>query len=289
MSFLHRFQGLTPRGGLRYVCNEALSSIFEKPRETSTVPSLLVSEIFRSVQGEGPNTGKPSVFLRLGVCNLSCSWCDTPYTWLYKDSKLAEIKRRASEMKTTTTLNKVYSKRDELRKMSMSDTIVEVNNLARDKVRNLVITGGEPLLHKKPLLYLLPSFIQKGFDVEFETNGTISPHGLPHTVHLNVSPKLSNSLMRQEQRLNFRVLHECMRFPSSVLKFVVDGVSELNEVQDIVKELGIDPSRVYLMPQGTDSDTIRKRGRWLVNACLEHGFRYTHRIHVELWGDKRGV
>ncbi|KAI0564621.1 Aldolase-type TIM barrel [Gracilaria domingensis] len=242
----------------RYMRSKAMRHRPEQVKERLTTPSLLVSEIFRSVQGEGPNSGKPSIFLRLGVCNLCCAWCDTPYTWLYTGSRLAEIEKRASEVGARTPLNKVYSKRDELRKLSVFDTVGEVNKLARDGVKNLVITGGEPLLHKKPLLHLLPCFIQQGFDIEFETNGTISPDGLPHIVHLNVSPKLSNSLMQQKQRLNFRVLQECMQFPSSVLKFVVDEASDLNEVHGIVKELGTDPSRVYLMPQGTVSISFRE-------------------------------
>ncbi|PXF50176.1 7-carboxy-7-deazaguanine synthase [Gracilariopsis chorda] len=244
--------------------------------------------MFRSVQGEGPNTGRPSVFLRLGVCNLSCAWCDTPYTWLFSQDKLNEVNKRAAEHGKSTPFNTTFKKHDELRRLPVADAFDELTNLA-DGVKAIVITGGEPLLHKKPLLHLLPRFIREGYEIEFETNGTVSPDGLPAAVHLNVSPKLSNSLMRNETRLNFQVLQQCMRFRSSVLKFVVDGPSDLDEINDIVQKLGVHPNRVYLMPQGTNSETIRKRGRWLVDVCIEHGFQYTHRVHVELWGDKRGV
>lgn len=212
--------------------------------------SLLVSEIFRSVQGEGPNTGRPSVFVRLGVCNLSCAWCDTPYTWLFSTEKLNEVNKRAAEHGKTTPFNTSFKKSDELKRLATTDAFAEITKLANG-VKAIVITGGEPLLHKKPLLDLVPRFIKEGYKIEFETNGTISPEGLPAAVHLNVSPKLSNSLMRKETRLNYPVLQQCMRFQSSVLKFVVDGPSDLKEIHDIVRKLGVDPSRVYLMPKGT--------------------------------------
>lgn len=229
--------------------NARLSPKTERP--LSEAPSIQVSEIFRSVQGEGPHAGRPSVFLRLGVCNLSCAWCDTPYTWLFSESRLTQVSKRAKEAAIPVPFEKVYNKSEELQKLSIHEIFSQVDALARDSVKAIVITGGEPLLHKKPLLSLLPRFNKNGFSIEFETNGTISPEGLPLNTHLNVSPKLSNSLMPQNIRLNFPVLEQFCQFPSSIFKFVVGSPSDLEEVRFIVNKLGLDSDRVYLMPQGT--------------------------------------
>lgn len=215
-------------------------------------PTLQVSEIFKSVQGEGPFTGRPSVFLRLGICNLSCAWCDTPYTWLFDKERLEKVQARiARSAKPEFVVPKLYDKSDELRRLNVFDVIEDIADHAGPSVRNIVITGGEPLLHKKPLLHAVHAFIERGFSIEFETNGTISPTGLPSRVHLNVSPKLSNSIQPQNLRINMSVLKECLTFPSSILKFVINDQSDVGEVLDLVKTLKIEAHRVYLMPQGS--------------------------------------
>ena len=61
----------------------------------SPISNLKVSEIFDSIQGEGPSTGTPSIFLRLSTCNLKCSWCDTKYTW---DWQNYDIKKEIKEI-----------------------------------------------------------------------------------------------------------------------------------------------------------------------------------------------
>lgn len=313
----------------------------EQLKRSNTNPTLQVSEIFKSVQGEGPFTGRPSIFLRLGVCNLSCVWCDTPYTWLFTDERLQKIRTRVEASSAPDTpIPNVYKKKDELTHRAADDVIHDVLNLADSSVQNVVITGGEPLLHKKPLLQVVDTFIQHGFSIEFETNGTISPAGLPSQVHLNVSPKLSNSLQPHHMRVNIDNLKTCLQFPSSVLKFVIDNRADIDEALDIVKSVNLDAQRVYLMPQGSvsflqhlpayfsssirsacnhglgaglvftilitdavvervrldgfvqlkqNSELIGKKGRWLVETCLQYGFQYSHRLHVELWGTKRGV
>jgi 7-carboxy-7-deazaguanine synthase len=155
----------------------------------------------------------------------------------------------------------------------------------------VVITGGEPLLHAKPLHALVPRLLDNGFRIEFETNGTISPGALPAVagVHFNVSPKLSNSCQSEGTRLNYGVLTELMARPSAVLKFVVAQERDMDEVAEIVGRLGVAADRVFLMPQGKHAGALRERGAWLVDMCRAHGFQYSHRVHVELWGDVRGV
>lgn len=239
---------------------KSLSSIDTAPlsnRHSDRVPILRVSEVFRSLQGEGPFTGKPSIFLRLGICNLNCVWCDTAYTWLFDPKRLQEIRDRVAASSTPNLkLPSVYNKALELTREPADAVTDRVLALAGRSVRNVVITGGEPLLHKRPLQSVVRNLLDSGFTIEFETNGTISPHGLPSKVHLNVSPKLSNSIQSYEARINLPVLKQCVAFPSSILKFVVDGQEDMEEVLNIVETVGIESQRVFLMPQGAVSHFV---------------------------------
>lgn len=228
----------------------------------STRRTLQVSEIFKSVQGEGPFCGVPSIFLRLGICNLSCVWCDTSYTWLFNEKRLNKVRQNIAQhsspaVRASKTYNlQVYDKSSELRRYSIAEISDQISSLAQHSVRNIVITGGEPLLHKKHIIPLIHPFVDRGFSIEFETNGTISPDLLgsyAQHIHFNVSPKLSNSLQPYEQRINLDVLRQCLEFPSSVLKFVVDNLDDVKELVDIVEATGAPPSRVHLMPQGSVS------------------------------------
>jgi 7-carboxy-7-deazaguanine synthase len=274
----------------------------------SSEPSLRVSEIFSSVQGEGPHVGRPSIFLRLGLCNLSCTWCDTPYTWLFSEGRLARVTAAAADAArdghaaSTTSADvaalAAYVKDDELEKVGVWRVRERIQTLAIPATRAVVITGGEPLLHAKPLRGLVKSLVDGGFSIEFETNGTISPAGLGlaaiegvgrGVVHFNVSPKLANSCQPESLRLNYAVLAELMDCPSAVLKFVVDRDEDLAQVVTIVDKLGVDGNKVYLMPQGKNPGELREKGAWLVEQCMRLGYKYAHRVHVELWGDKRGV
>lgn len=267
-----------------------------RPNSAETEPVLRVSEIFGSIQGEGPFTGRPSVFLRLGHCNLSCAWCDTPYTWLFTTDRLEKVKRAVaqsasvpSETLADVDALRVYEKKKELERLPVSEVHSRIDALAGSGSHAVVITGGEPLLHVKPLRRLVPRLLESGYDIEFETNGTLTPRCFPPPVHFNVSPKLSNSYQSEETRLNFEVLKEIAERPSAVLKFVVAKDKDVEEIGAIVKNLGISPARVFVMPQGKSSEAIRERGLWLVDVCREYGYQYSHRVHVELWGDKRGV
>lgn len=97
--------------------------------------SYNIVEIFESLQGEGFNTGMPSVFIRFGKCNLTCPWCDTQYN-RFKSMTLAEISQQVSQFKT----------------------------------KNIIITGGEPTLVAN-LTILLNHFKQQGYFLAIETNG----------------------------------------------------------------------------------------------------------------------
>ena len=241
---------------------------------TTGLPSILLKvsrqpngepEIFHSLQGEGASIGTPSVFLRLALCNLVCAWCDTKYTWDWRH----------------------YDYKSEV--MELSYEQVE-ENILRYGCRHLVITGGEPLLQQKGLASLVRSLKERGFSFEVETNGTIAP--IPQLEQdidqWNVSPKLATSGNALHGREVPQALHAFSRLPSSYFKFVLVEGSDLEEVRLLIKKYDIPRERVILMPEGQTPEALRERGQWLSQVSIEEGFRFTPRLHILLWGDKRG-
>ena len=222
-------------------------------------------EIFRSIQGEGVSAGTPTAFLRLAVCNLACNWCDTRYTWDWEGFD--------------------YSKEV----MSLSTEEVGRRVLAFG-LRHLVITGGEPLLQQKVLATLATSLRQNGFFSEVETNGTLTPH--PDMVDAisqwNVSPKTANSGNARDRREVPQALEAFRELDNAYFKFVIVEQPDIDEVCRLVDRYDIPTQRVVLMPEGVTAEVLRERGAWLAEACVRHGFRFSTRLHILLWGDRRG-
>ena len=227
--------------------------------------TLVVSEVFGPTwQGEGPSLGRRAGFVRLGRCNLACTFCDTPYTWRWSDHDPAV----------------------ELRTANVDDIVAEV--LVMD-VPLVVVTGGEPLLQQSHLPPLLRPLRARGIDVEIETAGTLSPTAelVGLVTRFNVSPKLANSGNDLERRLKPDVLRAFEATGRASFKFVAVEVADLEEIADIVDDNGL--TDVWVMPEGTDPETLVARGRALIEAVQERGWNLTTRLHVLLWGDRRGV
>jgi 7-carboxy-7-deazaguanine synthase len=214
---------------------------------------MIVSEIFGpTFQGEGPYAGRRAMFLRLGACNLACSWCDTPYTW--------DVSR--------------FDLRDELRFVDVADVARIVGS------ENLVITGGEPLLQARAIQRLL-DLLPNACCVEIETNGTCPWPGWLD-VHFNISPKLENSGNVGRDRS----LHPSWARANRVAyKFVVSDPDDLCEVV----EFGLAPASVWIMPEGTTAESILETARVLTPGVLARGWNMTLRQHVLLHGNVRGV
>jgi 7-carboxy-7-deazaguanine synthase len=236
---------------------------------------LLVSERFVSLQGEGKLTGIPSAFIRLAGCNMRCTWCDTPYASWEPQGQRVEL----------TEL---------------------VEWVAGTGVRHVVLTGGEPMLFDgiEPLAAALNA---AGMHLTVETAGTVF-RDMP--IHLlSLSPKLSNSTPRNDPRDPLgvwaarheairtdleplrRLLEHAAREELAVqLKFVVSQPSDLAEIHTLLKDLGVPVKAedILLMPEGTVVPSA-ERTRWVVEACLAHGYRYAHRLHIELFGNTRGT
>lgn len=228
---------------------------------------MRIAEIFYSIQGEGRLLGTPSVFIRTSGCNLRCVWCDTPYTsWKPQgqDWKPKEIVAEAAKHPTSY----------------------------------VVVTGGEPLL--SPEIEELTSKLKKrSYHITIETAATIFK---PVVCDLaSLSPKLSNSTpwkrekgkfakMHEGHRLNLLVIQGFMERYDYQLKFVVERRSDFNEIREILRKLrDADPTRVLIMAQGRTKKDLARKTPWIVDLCKEHGFRYTPRLQIEIYGNRRGT
>lgn len=227
---------------------------------------MKISEIFYSVQGEGMLAGVPSVFLRTSGCNLRCTWCDTPYTsWnpegddLPLDKILADVRRHRSS--------------------------------------HVVVTGGEPLIQQE-MVQLTRRLKELDLHITIETAGTV--YQAVSCDLMSISPKLANSTPAEREDGRWAAQHDRLRYQPGVLKqlmteypyqlkFVVSDPGDLAEIETILRDTGADRSRVLLMPEGTSSQALSERARWLVDICKREGFRYGPRLHIDIYGNQRGV
>lgn len=227
---------------------------------------MKISEIFYSVQGEGSLVGVPSVFVRTTGCNLRCRWCDTPYTsWEPKgeDKSLSEI-LEATE--------------------------------AFESASHVVITGGEPMLAPE-MGELTRGLKERGYHITIETAGTVD--ALVDCDLMSISPKLSNStpdedsgwsLKHDERRRRPEILRMLMSRSDYQFKFVVGGAEDLEEIQDLLAELGeVPPHKVMLMPEARTVEEMTTKEAMLGELCKRYGYRYCDRLHLRLYGNTPGT
>ncbi len=231
-------------------------------------------EIFASLQGEGPSAGKPSTFIRLSRCNLACVWCDTAYTWRFTGDNRPHRDGIAFDRKAN--------------QVTLSETEAAAR-IAALTPRRLVITGGEPLLQAPALARMIALLPQ--MHIEIETNSTVAPTPvLDCQVHqYNVSPKLRHSGNPAEIAVISERLAAWSAKPEAWFKFVISAPGDLDEVLALQHDYAIPSTRIFLMPEGRDSDGLRDRSRWLAPLCAEHGFSLSDRLHIHLYGDTRGT
>lgn len=228
---------------------------------------MRIAEIFHSIQGEGLLLGVPSIFIRTSGCNLRCVWCDTPYT----------------------------SWKPEGREWTVGEILAETK---KHPTSYVVVTGGEPLL--APEIEELTVGLKKAkYHITIETAATLFKSIVCDLV--SMSPKLANSTpwkrergrfarMHEERRLNFSVIQRFMDSYDYQLKFVADKRKDLAEIEKVLEKLkNVERGRVLVMAQGRTKRELSEKARWIVDLCKEHGFRYTPRLQIELWGNRRGT
>lgn len=232
------------------------------------------AEIFGSLQGEGPSAGTPVAFIRLSRCNLACTWCDTAYTWHFEDDERPHRDGVTFDRKANQVV------------LSPEKAAAKVAALGQ---KRLVITGGEPLMQCGPLADMLA--ILPDIEIEVETNGTTtaSAHVDIRVNQYNVSPKLAHSGNSAEIALIDERLDAYAVDPRAFFKFVIGSPADVDEVLALQRRHGILPERLFLMAEGTTSEALRGKQEWLSPLCLKHGFRMSDRLHIHLYGDKRGT
>ncbi len=231
-----------------------------------------ISEIFVSIQGEGKYLGRPSIFVRTSGCNLRCQWgqtkCDTPYTSWDPESNSKTIKRIFDE--------------------------VSILSLNYSGVKELIITGGEPMIQKN-LHFLIDELKTLNYYITLETNGTLAKH--LNLDFVSISPKLKSSTPTGS---NFEKLHEEKRYNKEALlfwidaynhqlKFVINLPDDEHEILDLLTDLNYNNAEnIYLMPQGIDSEQLRENSRLCVDICLRQGWNYSPRSHIDIFENMRG-
>lgn len=198
--------------------------------------------------------------------------CDTKYTWDWKNHDIDQ----------------------EVNYVTIKEIIEKLSHIIfRERIKNIVITGGEPLIHQLRLSKVIGEIKENNdVTVEVETNGTIVPRQFfdRYVTNYNCSPKLSNSGIPREVRIKPHIIQKLVDNEKVIFKFVVSNVKDIEEVvNEFVVPYGIEPSRVWIMPEGSEPATVISRSRWIVEECKKLGFNYSPRLHIILWGNKRGM
>jgi 7-carboxy-7-deazaguanine synthase len=245
--------------------------------------TLLINEVFGPTwQGEGPSAGRFCLFVRLALCNLTCKWCDTPYTWAFTQ-KLAD-----AHMDGT-----VFDKAEEAHEMTVVQIIDELEKLwpIKEKPVLIVVSGGEPLMQQPGLVELFRELDYLGCDIQIETAGTIVPRDdlRVHVSQYNVSPKLANSGNLHAKRHKTVPLTWFSRSPVAYFKFVVADPGDLQEVDSIVERYEIPRDHVMIMPEGIETGAILDTAFAISKQVLDRGFGLTLRNHILIYGNRRGV
>ena len=238
---------------------------------------LPINELFYSLQGEGTLAGVPSVFVRTSGCNLRCWFCDSYHTSWEPTHAWMDV-----------------------------DEIVE-EVAAHDQCDHVVVTGGEPMIHDE-VEGLLTELADAGYHTTVETNGTIyrdAPIDLA-----SISPKLASSTptpekdpkgdgewetKHEQRRLDVTALADLVEAYPFQLKFVVTGEDDVDEIQSLLERLRpvttqtIRSEDVLLMPEGATRERLNETRDVTAELAMEHGFRYTPRLHVDLWNDAPGT
>lgn len=230
---------------------------------------MTICEIYPCLQGEGSRAGTPSILIRTLGCNLRCEWCDTPYT----------------------------SWQLEYGKYTVEDILPVLN--AHPHIEEVILTGGEPTLCPD-LGEIIALCIEKKKKITLETNGTrlISEHLMRSIDLVSISPKLSNSspadqkikLRHDADRIHLPVIQQWIDLAHGYqLKFVVSTAEDMQEIDALTQHLKLDKRNIYLMPEGRTEEELQHKRQWLADICIQKGFHYCERLHIVIYGDKRGV
>ncbi len=226
---------------------------------------LRLSEVFDSLQGEGVSMGRPCRFVRLALCNLHCHYCDTKYTW-------------------------DFAQFDYDAEVSEASVAALAEQLCGAPAGHVVITGGEPLLQQRALAKVLERVPAELF-IEIETNGTRVP--LPalqaRVNQWNVSPKLASAGDPESLRIRPEALLALRDTGRAYLKLVVVTEADRDEAEQLRERFGFAKERTLLMPEATTPEQLEARSPQVAAWSQALNVRFSSRLHVALWGGRRGT
>lgn len=266
-----------------------------------------------TIQGEGKLIGTTCLYIRTSICNLRCAWrtptgdgdiCDTPFS----------------------------SWKPEINKVKVEDVVKTIINNSFEKIKYVVITGGEPLVQPKSVSELSKKLREEGFHVTIETNGTLYDEEVFENVDLiSLAPKLKNSIpwkenlrntdynyyeswalkhaktryklvtlqkiidtcYEKEDHLGFpKINHKKRRKDIDIqLKFVVSDILDIQEIKDdyLSKLKGIYPDDVILMSLGSNKEILNELYLFAMEESIKNGWRYTPRLQIDLFDNRRNV
>lgn len=231
------------------------------PRNSRVIESVVATNLLEEVVTVSTTLGS---FVAAGYVVKNC---DTKYTWDWEH----------------------HDKDIETAEMDVSSVLDAIERKAGATTKNVVITGGEPLLQQVAIAEIARRLRDAGMRLEIETNGAIepAPELAANVSQWNVSPKLENSGNKRSARLRTGPLTWFAKQENAHFKFVVSDQRDLEEVAEIVGRFLIPHARVTVMPEGTDAEALATRSKWLVEECRIRGFRFGTRLHVLLWGTER--
>jgi len=233
---------------------------------------MQVLEIYQSKQGEGIWTGQPSVFVRFCGCPLRCRFCDSTYA-----------RHNVGENEDESGLGAYLAPEEIVGRVLLLD------------LPHIVLTGGEPMMSPK-IVGLTKMLKEFDYQITVETSGIFFQ---PVACDLmSISPKLRNTLpldgdlaiIREHDRERSKpeIVQQLMLRYNYQLKFVVDTKDDLDEIDEYLSYLhGIVPSRILLMPQATDVETMHQKATWIEPFCSSRGYRYCPRMQLVWYGNKR--
>ncbi len=217
---------------------------------------IRISELFHSLQGEGPSLGVPAHFLRLQGCDVGCHWCDTKYTWDPAGGREVELAEAFDELE------------------------------AKGDAPLIVVTGGEPLTHPG-IRAVLEAAVERWERVEVETSG-LGPPPLAHpALFYNWSPKLPSVTVRWADTWRHSALF--VEDARTTIKLVVGDARDEADALRLIGEHGLPRPSVTLMPEGLTDAQLHVNAARLAEVCKRENLRFSPRLHVWLWGAKRGV
>lgn len=235
---------------------------------TSRVSRLPFVEAFGpTLQGEGPAAGRLSSFIRFGNCNLSCSWCDTPYTWDWTR----------------------FTAADEIMQLTPAECLERTPDAPI-----VIVTGGEPLMSQRKPAWgvFLAGLKARGAQVHIETNGTILPNEvtLRYVDTFIVSPKQAHAgehKGNQNPALHpgWGALHDAHDIH---MKVVVQNAADVAAAAELADNHHWPRHRVWVMPEGITAEALASKFPEVCTAATEARINASHRLHVLAWHDVRG-